>query len=381
MSLHPLHIRFVLLAFSLFMLLSERSATRADESNTKSGQREVTFLELQAHGLAAIVPTPSGHHFLNNVGIHEQGYDSGRDTIAPFLKASGFEEFSGIAISHPHGDHYGGSNWLFENMKFGQWIDSGYEGRNITEVHRHQMEAHQKFRRLASDRVVKHVAVQAGARLDWDEALEVEVLSPPQEFLSLDSEVVVASCQRDYPSNSHLFYPRSPGNHAAMVFSRCASKCFNTAQHRNVQVVSDGHTYSVTTDRQAGPKPDLQIDRNKNMLNIQGEFPGGMIAVNYSEANCRPGSTDRVSGETVIPHETELLFASHDRQHLQLKCTLQDGVIVEHEHVSLGEEIDFRIGGLKPGKTKKLRGNIYIVPAEIDQLVSRYNIDFPEQHK
>ncbi|HYG75520.1 MAG TPA: hypothetical protein VEK08_11000 [Planctomycetota bacterium] len=41
---------------------------------------------------------------------------------------------------------------------------------------------------------------------------------------------------------------------------------------------------------------------------------------------------------------------------------------------------DFRIGGLKPGETKKIRGKIYVVPAEIDQLVKRYENDFPE-HK
>lgn len=40
---------------------------------------------------------------------------------------------------------------------------------------------------------------------------------------------------------------------------------------------------------------------------------------------------------------------------------------------------DFRIGGLKPGETKKIRGKIYIVPADVASLVSRYQRDFPEQ--
>ena len=39
---------------------------------------------------------------------------------------------------------------------------------------------------------------------------------------------------------------------------------------------------------------------------------------------------------------------------------------------------DFRIGGLKPGESKKLRGKIYVVPADVDALLARYRHDFPE---
>ena len=40
---------------------------------------------------------------------------------------------------------------------------------------------------------------------------------------------------------------------------------------------------------------------------------------------------------------------------------------------------DFRIGGLAPGATKKIRGKLYIVPADVETLVSRFEKDFPEQ--
>lgn len=40
---------------------------------------------------------------------------------------------------------------------------------------------------------------------------------------------------------------------------------------------------------------------------------------------------------------------------------------------------DFRIGGLAPGETKKIRGKIYIVPADVEKLVRRFEKDFPEQ--
>ncbi|MGI8604235.1 MAG: hypothetical protein ACR2OZ_14765 [Verrucomicrobiales bacterium] len=41
---------------------------------------------------------------------------------------------------------------------------------------------------------------------------------------------------------------------------------------------------------------------------------------------------------------------------------------------------DFRLGGLKPGETKRIRGKMYIVPASAEALLARYARDFPE-HK
>jgi hypothetical protein len=40
---------------------------------------------------------------------------------------------------------------------------------------------------------------------------------------------------------------------------------------------------------------------------------------------------------------------------------------------------DFRIGGLTPGQTKKIRGKIYLMENDIPKLLARYEKDFPEQ--
>ena len=42
---------------------------------------------------------------------------------------------------------------------------------------------------------------------------------------------------------------------------------------------------------------------------------------------------------------------------------------------------DFRLGGLAPGETKKIRGKMYFVPADVDTLLARYAKDFPEHTK
>lgn len=42
---------------------------------------------------------------------------------------------------------------------------------------------------------------------------------------------------------------------------------------------------------------------------------------------------------------------------------------------------DFRMGGLEPGETKRIRGKLYIVPADVPHLVARHKQDFPEQYE
>ena len=42
---------------------------------------------------------------------------------------------------------------------------------------------------------------------------------------------------------------------------------------------------------------------------------------------------------------------------------------------------DFRIGGLKPGETKTIRGKIYLMPADFNELEARYRRDFPGQER
>jgi hypothetical protein len=39
---------------------------------------------------------------------------------------------------------------------------------------------------------------------------------------------------------------------------------------------------------------------------------------------------------------------------------------------------DFRLGGIGPGETRKIRGKIYLMPADIPALLKRYARDFPE---
>ncbi len=97
----------------------------------------------------------------------------------------------------------------------------------------------------------------------------------------------------------------------------------------------------------AEPKP-LAIFWEKNFLTIRGDFPGDEIKIMYLEAYCRPGSTDRDWGQTVIPHKAELQLSTENDGAIRLKDTLADGVIVKHVITPGKDEVDFQVTATNP---------------------------------
>jgi hypothetical protein len=99
----------------------------------------------------------------------------------------------------------------------------------------------------------------------------------------------------------------------------------------------------------SGSAPPLSLAWANNLLTIRGpDLPGGELEVNYLEAFCRPGSTDRDWRETVIPHRTELVEAAADGQRLRLRSRLTDGVVVEHEIRAGADDVEFRLVATNP---------------------------------
>ena len=161
------------------------------------GKLTVTWLEMPVHGLAAVVETPSGKVILVDTGgvSSKPDYNAGRDTIAPYLKAHGHSQIDSIVISHPHGDHYGGAEWLINNSTVKEFVDHAYEGRG-------QSLSYTRLRGLAVEHGGAHHPVHAGDTLDWGAGLTVEVLSPPAAFLDPNSDPAKVSDHGLLNSNS-----------------------------------------------------------------------------------------------------------------------------------------------------------------------------------
>ncbi len=102
-------------------------------------------------------------------------------------------------------------------------------------------------------------------------------------------------------------------------------------------------------------QPGLHLAWNDDILTISGpDVPGGSVQIWYLEAYCRPGSTNRDWSETVIGHSTELVELDPDGQFLMLRCTLEDGVIVDHRIEAGPDEVTFTLAARNPTKVPSL---------------------------
>ncbi len=133
-----------------------------------AGTLDVSFLEMPRHGLAIVLRTPGGKTIVIDSGLKDDEYDAGRDTIGPFLDARGITRIDALVLSHAHRDHIGGAAWLIEHYEVKRLLDNGGDGYG-------------KLRKRAKERGGEPEVVRAGSTLAWDDALEVEVLSPPKD--------------------------------------------------------------------------------------------------------------------------------------------------------------------------------------------------------
>ncbi len=111
---------------------------------------------------------------------------------------------------------------------------------------------------------------------------------------------------------------------------------------------------SFAAKAQADEPAPLILEWEKNILTIRrpagsiAPIPGAAIRILYLEAFCRPGSTDRDWNQTTIAHKTEVVGGKQKTSRLQLRSTLADGVIVEHDLRGLPHAVEFRLTARNP---------------------------------
>src|ERR1041384_6453235 len=102
-------------------------------------------------------------------------------------------------------------------------------------------------------------------------------------------------------------------------------------------------------------------------------YKGGQVYVpkdiDRKDVNPRPLSPDVPSNGLIgcVSADGKMLFATAWEPYQEL---FQGVIVCIHS--------DFRLGGLKPGETKRAHGKIYIMENDVDRLLARYRKDFPE---
>ena len=90
-------------------------------SAIKPPSYRLTFLDV-GQGNAAVVETPAGKCFLIDAGRGGTNFNSGDNTIIPFLQRRGIDEIESLFLSHNDNDHSGGADAVISRMKVKQII-------------------------------------------------------------------------------------------------------------------------------------------------------------------------------------------------------------------------------------------------------------------
>lgn len=160
------------LAISLGLLLglTVRGADRDQKPLT------LIVIELKQHGLAMLLETPEGRHYLIDTG---GGGD--RDTVAACLTEHHVDQIAGVVISHPHGDHQGGVPAVFERWPVKELIVSPFVRKVPEKLKTSETEFSLGLQKLAEQKGARVTEVWRGSRLEWGADVHVEVLWPPEE--------------------------------------------------------------------------------------------------------------------------------------------------------------------------------------------------------
>ncbi|HNR67515.1 MAG TPA: DNA internalization-related competence protein ComEC/Rec2 [bacterium] len=81
----------------------------------------VSFLDV-GQGDAIVLQTADRQAVLIDAGDCTENWDSGRQTIVPFLVRNGIRRLHTVIITHPHADHIGGLPYLLQTMRIDRLI-------------------------------------------------------------------------------------------------------------------------------------------------------------------------------------------------------------------------------------------------------------------
>jgi competence protein ComEC len=89
------------------------------------GSLRATFLDV-GQGDATLIDLPNGQSMLIDAGGNPQGgADPGERVLVPLLRARRRAHIDLVVLTHPHPDHFGGLSAVLENVKVGEFWDSG----------------------------------------------------------------------------------------------------------------------------------------------------------------------------------------------------------------------------------------------------------------
>ncbi|KKG13066.1 lamin tail domain-containing protein [Methanosarcina sp. 2.H.A.1B.4] len=137
--------------------------TTAQNAGSPSGQNlTIHFLDV-GQGDSILIEY-NNKDMLIDAGESDQG-----EVVTSYLQDQGISTLDYVVATHPHSDHIGGMNDVLNNFQIEHFIDSGYP---------HTSKTYENMLTTIDQKNIPFEVAQAGQTIDFDPAVEVEVLNP-----------------------------------------------------------------------------------------------------------------------------------------------------------------------------------------------------------
>ena len=141
--------------------------TTNQNDNTPSGQNlTVHFLDV-GQGDSILIEHDK-KSMLIDAGESNQG-----EVVSDYLKDQGISTLDYVVATHPHSDHIGGMKDVLNNFKVEHFIDSGFP---------HTSKTYENMLTTIDTKNIPFEVAQAGQKIDFDPAVDIEVLNPSSTY-------------------------------------------------------------------------------------------------------------------------------------------------------------------------------------------------------
>lgn len=119
-----------------------------------SADLTVTFINVGQIGDSILIQSPSQKNILIDGGL----WYAGKEIIVPVLQRKNIQKLDTVVLTHPHGDHYGGLEYILKYYEVGEVIDTGIDA---------PVEAYWDFLSAVKKNAAEYKFAVGGEKYDW----------------------------------------------------------------------------------------------------------------------------------------------------------------------------------------------------------------------
>lgn len=143
------------------------TSTPAQDTYAPSGQ-DLTVHFLDVGQGDSILIEYNNKAMLIDAGESDQG-----EVVTNYLQSQGISTLDYVVATHPHSDHIGGMDDVLNNFQVKHFIDSGYP---------HTSKTYENMLKIIDQKDIPFEVVKAGQTIDFDPAVDIEVLNPASTY-------------------------------------------------------------------------------------------------------------------------------------------------------------------------------------------------------